>query len=107
VRLADENSHITTFLYYAASQDVGRIDPLLRRTTFGHVLREDREAMTCFHYENATGTIAAEYVVLTEFAGEFRIAPARVELMYKPTVGGHSSSFVMNVTEKKEKTKSR
>jgi uncharacterized protein YfaS (alpha-2-macroglobulin family) len=67
----------------------------------GHVLREDREAMTCFHYEDAGGTIAAEYVVLTEFAGEFRIAPARVELMYKPTVGGHSASFVLNVNEQK------
>ncbi|HEV3436042.1 MAG TPA: alpha-2-macroglobulin family protein, partial [Gemmata sp.] len=60
-----------------------------------HVLREDREAMTCFHYEQAAGMVAAEYVVLTEFAGEFRIAPARVELMYKPTVGGHSASFVV------------
>jgi len=49
----------------------------------GHVLREDREAMTCFHYENAEGTIAAEYVVMMEFAGGFQIAPARVELMYK------------------------
>src|SRR5262249_20855202 len=30
-----------------------------------HVLREDREAMTCFHYEQANGPVAAEYVVLT------------------------------------------
>jgi alpha-2-macroglobulin len=67
----------------------------------GYVLREDREAMTCFHYEHAAGVFAAEYVVLTEFVGEFRIAPARVELMYKPTVGGHSDSFVLKVTEKK------
>ena len=67
-----------------------------------HVLREDREAMSCFHYENPQLKVAAEYVVLTEFAGEFRIAPARVELMYKPTVGGHSASFVLNVSEKKQ-----
>jgi len=57
--------------------------------------------MTCFHYENVGGAVAGEYVVLTEFAGEFRIAPARVELMYKPTVGGHSDSFVLKVAEKK------
>jgi uncharacterized protein YfaS (alpha-2-macroglobulin family) len=62
----------------------------------GHVLREDREAMTCFHYENVGGAVA-EYVLLTEFVGEFHIAPARVELMYKPTVGGHSDSFLLNV----------
>jgi uncharacterized protein YfaS (alpha-2-macroglobulin family) len=66
-----------------------------------HVLREDREAMTCFHYEQAHGPVAAEYVVLTEFAGEFRVAPARAELMYKPAVGGHSDSFVLRVEAKK------
>jgi uncharacterized protein YfaS (alpha-2-macroglobulin family) len=66
-----------------------------------HVLREDREAFTAFHYEHADGAFAGEYVVLAEFAGEFRIAPARVELMYKPTVGGHSDSFVLKVIEKK------
>ena len=38
----------------------------------GHVLREDREAITRFHYEHAPGAFAAEYVVLAEFAGEFR-----------------------------------
>jgi uncharacterized protein YfaS (alpha-2-macroglobulin family) len=63
----------------------------------GHVLREDREALSAFHYEHADNAFAAEYVVLTEFAGEFRVAPARVELMYKPTVGGHSDSFVLKV----------
>ena len=40
-------------------------------------------------------------MVLTEFAGEFRSPPARVELMYKPTIGGHSDSFVLKVGEKK------
>jgi uncharacterized protein YfaS (alpha-2-macroglobulin family) len=71
------------------------------KATAGHVLREDREAMTCFHYEQAAGAFAAEYVVLTEFAGQFRIAPARVELMYRPTVGGHSDSFVLTVHERR------
>lgn len=73
----------------------------LKSVTSPYVLREDREAMTCFHYEQAPGIFSAEYVVLTEFTGEFRIAPARVELMYKPTVGGHSDSFTLKVTEKK------
>ena len=66
----------------------------------GYVLREDREAMTCFHYEQVVGEFVAEYVVMTEFVGEFRIAPARVELMYKPAVGGHSDSFSLKVTQK-------
>ena len=62
-----------------------------------HVLREDREAFSAFHYEHAEAAFAAEYVVLTEFTGTFRLAPARVELMYKPTVGGHSDSFELMV----------
>ncbi len=65
-----------------------------------HVLREDREAMSCFHYE-AVGAATAEFVVLAEFAGEFVLPPARGELMYQPTNGGHSDSFVLKVTPKK------
>lgn len=65
----------------------------------GHVLREDREAMTCFHYEQI-GHAVAEYVVLAEFAGEFTLAPARGELMYQPASGGHSDAFVLKVTKK-------
>ena len=66
----------------------------------GHVLREDRESMTCFHYENSVAA-TAEFVVLAEFAGEFTLPPARGELMYQPTNGGHSDSFVLKVTPKK------
>lgn len=64
--------------------------------TMGHVLREDREAMTCFHYESVAAA-TTEFVVLAEFAGEFALAPARGELMYQPTTGGHSDSFVLKV----------
>src|SRR5262249_39247168 len=66
----------------------------------GHVLREDREAMTCFHYERAPSS-AAEFVMLAEFAGGYGLGPARGELMYQPTNGGHSDSFVLKVTPKK------
>jgi uncharacterized protein YfaS (alpha-2-macroglobulin family) len=66
----------------------------------GHVLREDREAMTCFHYETTAGA-TTEFVVLAEFLGEYTLPPARGELMYQPTTGGHSDSFVLKVTAKK------
>jgi len=65
-----------------------------------HVLREDRESMTCYHYEQANAAVA-EYVVLTEFEGTFALAPARGELMYQPQSGGHSDSFALVVTPKK------
>jgi hypothetical protein len=66
----------------------------------GHVLREDREAMSCFHYESIASA-TAEFVVMAEFAGEFTIPPARGELMYQPTNGGHSDAFVLKVSAKK------
>ncbi|MBN9118074.1 MAG: hypothetical protein J0I06_02720 [Planctomycetes bacterium] len=66
----------------------------------GHVLREDREAMTCFHYESVAGA-TAEFVVMGEFAGECTLPPARGELMYQPTNGGHSDAFVLKVAPKK------
>jgi hypothetical protein len=65
-----------------------------------HVLREERESMTCYHYEQANAAVA-EYVVLTEFEGTFALAPARGELMYQPQSGGHSDSFALVVTPKK------
>jgi rRNA maturation protein Nop10 len=85
----------------AGGETVPADDPRFRPAERAYVLREDREAFTAFHYEEVRGAFAAEYVVLTEFAGEFRTAPARVELMYKPAVGGHSDSFVLKVAEKK------
>lgn len=85
----------------AGGETVPADDSRFTSANIGYVLREDREAMTCFHYEHAAGMFVAEYVVLTEFAGEFHVAPARVELMYKPTVGGHSDSFVLKVDVKK------
>jgi uncharacterized protein YfaS (alpha-2-macroglobulin family) len=86
----------------AGGETIPANDPRFAKdiVTTGYVLREDREAMTCFHYEQVAGEFVAEYVVMTEFVGEFRIAPARVELMYKPAIGGHSDSFSLKVTEK-------
>jgi len=59
----------------------------------GYSLREDRETMGCFHYEHSATAYAGEYVVLAEFAGKFRMPPARAEMMYRPTHDGHSDSF--------------
>ena len=56
--------------------------------------------MTCFHYGQAQNA-AAEFVMMAEFEGEFTLAPARGELMYQPTSGGHSDAFVLKVTLKK------
>jgi hypothetical protein len=68
-----------------------------------HVLREDREAMTCFHHEETPQSLSDRCVFLAELAGEFIIPPARVELMYQTETCGHSGSFVLKVTEEEKK----
>lgn len=69
-------------------------------TSGGYVLREDRESSTNFHFERVDDA-TAEYVFLTEFAGVYRLPPARVERMYRPTSGGHSETFVLKVAARK------
>ncbi|MFO0929695.1 MAG: alpha-2-macroglobulin family protein [Gemmataceae bacterium] len=64
-----------------------------------HVLREDRESMTCFHHEQTPQTLSVRNVFLAELAGEFVVPPARVELMYQTEVRGHSGSFVLRVED--------
>jgi uncharacterized protein YfaS (alpha-2-macroglobulin family) len=64
-----------------------------------YVLREDREAMTCFHHEETAQTLTDLNVFLAELAGEFVIAPAAVELMYQTETRGHSGTFVLKVAE--------
>jgi uncharacterized protein YfaS (alpha-2-macroglobulin family) len=65
-----------------------------------HVLREDREAMTCFHHEQTPQTLSVRNVFLAELAGEYVVPPARVELMYQTDTRGHSGSFVLKVAQK-------
>lgn len=65
-----------------------------------HVLREDREAMTCFHLEQTPQALTVRNVFLAELAGEFVMPPARVEMMYQTQTRGHSGSFVLNVTDR-------
>jgi alpha-2-macroglobulin len=66
-----------------------------------YVLREDREAMTCFHHEETPHSLVDRNVFLAELAGEYVISPATVELMYQTETRGHSGTFVLKVAEKK------
>lgn len=68
-----------------------------------HVLREDREAMTCFHHEETPRALGVRSVFLAELSGDFVIPPAKVELMYQTETRGHSGTFVLKVEDKKAK----
>ncbi|MFO0876089.1 MAG: alpha-2-macroglobulin family protein [Gemmataceae bacterium] len=65
-------------------------------------LREDREAMTCFHHEQTPHTLTDQHVYLMELAGEYVVPPARVEMMYHTETRGHSSAFVLKVEDAKK-----
>ncbi|MFO0844191.1 MAG: alpha-2-macroglobulin family protein [Gemmataceae bacterium] len=64
-----------------------------------HVLREDREAMTCFHHEQTPQSLTVRNVFLAELAGAFVVPPGSVELMYQTETRGHSGTFVLKVEE--------
>src|SRR5262249_7694234 len=64
-----------------------------------HVLREDREAHVAYHLESTPVVVEARAVFHAETAGEFVVPPARVEMMYRTEVHGHSGTFAFRVTE--------
>jgi alpha-2-macroglobulin len=64
-----------------------------------HVLREDKEVGVFWHHEQTNGSLHDTCVLRCEMAGEFVIAPAQAELMYKPEVRGHSGTFRIKVVD--------
>ena len=49
-----------------------------------YVLREDKEVGVFWHHEQTSGSLQDMCVLRAEMSGEFVVAPAMVELMYKP-----------------------
>jgi uncharacterized protein YfaS (alpha-2-macroglobulin family) len=63
------------------------------------VLREEREGWVAYHHEATPRDLGDRCVLHAELAGEYVVAPARVELMYHTETTGHSGTFVLRVTE--------
>jgi uncharacterized protein YfaS (alpha-2-macroglobulin family) len=63
-------------------------------------LREEREALVAFHYEEAPSPFVARCVLHAEMVGDLVVPPARVELMYQTETFGHSDAFRIRVQEK-------
>jgi uncharacterized protein YfaS (alpha-2-macroglobulin family) len=63
------------------------------------VLREEREGQVVYHHEMTPQTLTDRSVLHAELAGEYVVAPARLELMYHAETTGHSGSFVLRVTD--------
>jgi uncharacterized protein YfaS (alpha-2-macroglobulin family) len=63
--------------------------------------REFRDNRTVFFLNYFDGSAMFQYAMRVEVPGEFRVAPARVELMYEPTVQANTSNGRLTILDKK------
>jgi uncharacterized protein YfaS (alpha-2-macroglobulin family) len=63
--------------------------------------REFRDNRTVFFLDYFDGGITLQYAMRVQVPGQFKVAPARAELMYRPTVQSNSASGKMSFLERK------
>ena len=63
--------------------------------------REFRDAKTVFFQDYFNGKAQFQYVMRVGVPGEFRVAPARAELMYQPTVRSNTGNARLRILDKK------
>jgi alpha-2-macroglobulin len=63
--------------------------------------REFRDNRTVFFLDYFDGSATLQYAMRIQVPGEFRVAPARAELMYRPSVQSNSASGKMSFLERK------
>lgn len=63
--------------------------------------REFRDQRTVFFLNNFDGDAMLQYAMRVEVPGAFRVAPARAELMYQPTVESNTGNLRLNILDKK------
>ncbi|HEY3102452.1 MAG TPA: MG2 domain-containing protein [Pyrinomonadaceae bacterium] len=63
--------------------------------------REFRDNRTAIFLNYFDGDATLQYAMRVEVPGEFRIAPARAELMYQPTVQANTSNNQLRILDKK------
>lgn len=63
--------------------------------------REFRDQRTVFFLNRFDGSATFQYAMRVEVPGAFRVAPARAELMYQPTVETNTGNTRLNILDKK------
>jgi uncharacterized protein YfaS (alpha-2-macroglobulin family) len=63
--------------------------------------REFRDNRTVFFASEFDGDITYQYAMRVEVPGDFRVAPARAELMYRPLVRSNTASARLSILERK------
>lgn len=90
----------------AGCEQVSRLDGLGlnyedRQWTDWYSSREFRDNRTVYFLDYFDGQATFKYAMRVEVPGEFRVAPARVELMYEPTVQANTASGRLTILDKK------
>jgi len=62
--------------------------------------REFRDNRTVLFMNYFNGDATLQYAMRVEVPGEFKVAPARVELMYQPTVQANTANDRLRILDK-------
>ncbi|MFN8004063.1 MAG: hypothetical protein U0X75_23975, partial [Acidobacteriota bacterium] len=62
--------------------------------------REFRDQRTALFLDYFDGDTTFQYALRVQIPGEFKIAPARAELMYQPSVQANTASMKLNIFDK-------
>ncbi|HMZ17940.1 MAG TPA: alpha-2-macroglobulin family protein [Blastocatellia bacterium] len=63
--------------------------------------REFRDQRTAIFLDRFDGDATFQYAMRVQVPGQFRVAPARAELMYQPSVRANTANVRLNILEKK------
>jgi alpha-2-macroglobulin len=90
----------------AGAEQVGRVSGLSLNYSLGqwsdwYSNREFRDNRTAIFMDYFDGDATLQYAMRVEVPGEFKVAPARAELMYQPTVQANTSNDRLRILDKK------
>ena len=90
----------------AGAEQVGQVSGIYLNHSLGqwtdwYSNREFRDNRTAIFMNYFDGDATLQYAMRVEVPGEFKVAPARVELMYQPTVRANTSNNRMRILDKK------
>ena len=90
----------------AGAEQVARMSGLYLNHSLGdwcdwYSNREFRDNRTAIFMNYFDGDATLQYAMRVEVPGEFKIAPARVELMYQPTVQANTTNDRLRILDKK------
>jgi uncharacterized protein YfaS (alpha-2-macroglobulin family) len=90
----------------AGAEQVSRVNDLAlsyadNKWTDWYSQREFRDNRTVIFADYFDGNATYQYAMRVEVPGEFRVAPARVELMYQPTVQSNTGNARLKILDKK------